>query len=114
MLITYMPRFEEYETKLKSRTDRSEEDDRVLQSLGVLLAYMRKNYKKTLARIASLTENREITFDLLYAILVPGTIVVRRCFVTREIRAMKLLRAEKFVNSCGQEEQMPDTHGYRR
>ncbi|TBU51690.1 P-loop containing nucleoside triphosphate hydrolase protein [Dichomitus squalens] len=103
MLITYMPRFEEHERELSSRTVRTEEDDRVLKSLGVLLAYLRKNYKQTLARIASLTKNHEITFDLLYAVLIPGTIVIRRCPVTRETRAMKLLRAEKYVNNCGQE-----------
>ena len=49
---------------------------------------MRKNYRQTLARIASLVSHGEITFDLLYAILVPGTVIVRRCPTTRETRAV--------------------------
>ena len=93
MLIAYFPRLEEYEKSLKSRTDRTEEDDCVLKSLELLLAYMRKHYVETLARIASLVKNHEITFDLLYAILLPGSVIVRCCPVTREIRALKLLSA---------------------
>ena len=74
----------------------------MLKSLGVLLAHMRKHYKQTLARIASLVGNQEITFDLLYAILLPGTVIIRRCPVTRETRALKLLASYQCTNGCGQ------------
>ena len=100
-LIAYFPRLEQYAQNLSARTDRTEEDDRVLKSLGVLLAHIRKHYKQTLARIASLVENHEITFELLYAILLPGTIIIRRCPVTRETRALKLLSASQYSTNCG-------------
>ncbi|KAI0755321.1 P-loop containing nucleoside triphosphate hydrolase protein [Daedaleopsis nitida] len=101
LIITYFPKLEEYDKELVERT-RTEEEDRILASLRVLLEYMRRNYRQTLARIASLVSHGEITFDLLYAILVPGTVIVRRCPITRETRAVRLRSATKSVNSCGQ------------
>ncbi len=72
-------------------------------SLRILLEWIRSNYRQTLARISSLVSHGEITFDLLYAILLPGTIIVRRCPTTRETRAIRLSSAQKLVNSCGQQ-----------
>ncbi len=82
---------------------RTEEEERVLSSLRVLLDWLRRNYRQTLARISSLVSHGEITFDLLYAILLPGTIIVRRCPITHETRALRLIKSEKFVNLCGQQ-----------
>lgn len=92
---------EEYEQNLASRS-RTEEEERVLSSLRVLLDWIRRNYRQTLTRIVSLVSHGEITFDLLYAILLPGTTIIRRCPTTRETRALRLLRAYKTYNSCGQ------------
>ena len=100
-LITFFPKFEEHERTLASQDKLTEEESRVLASLSVFLDYIRKNYRQTLARIASLVEHSEITFDLLYAILVPGTIFLRRDPITRETRAMRLVTASKGQNSCG-------------
>lgn len=100
-LITFFPKFEEYESALATRT-RTEEEERILASLRVLLDYMRKNYRQTLARISSLVSHGEITFDLLYAILVPGTIILNRCQITRETRALRLTTASKSITSSGQ------------
>ena len=101
-LIAYFPRLEKYEQSLNSRTDRTEKDDCVLKSLGVLLAHMRKHYKQTLARIASLVENHEITFDLLYVILLPGTVIIQRCPVTCKTRALTLLASNLSIDICKQ------------
>ena len=43
----------------------------------------------------------EIIFDLLYAILIPGSIILHRCPATRETRAMRLLLASRGVTRCG-------------
>lgn len=59
---------------------------------------MRTNYRQTLARISSLVSNGEITFDLLYAILVPGTTMIKRCPRTGEKRAFRLREVEKLVS----------------
>lgn len=97
----FLPQVEEYESALATRT-RTEEEERILASLRVLLDYMRKNYRQTLARISSLVSHGEITFDLLYAILVPGTIILNRCQITRETRALRLTTASKSITSSGQ------------
>ena len=62
---------------------------------------MRKNYKQTLAHIAHLADNHEITFDLLYTILLPDTVIVTHCPITREIRAFRLLYAEENMEMSG-------------
>lgn len=99
--ITFFPKLEAYERDLSART-RTEDEDRVLTSLRVLLEWLRTNYRQTLARVSSLLANGEITFDLMYALLVPGSIIIRRCPVTRETRALRLVSAHRQKNNCGE------------
>lgn len=54
---------------------------------------MKKNYQSTLAQISNLTSHGEITFNLLYAVLIPRTVFITRCTKTGEPRALKLLSA---------------------
>ena len=63
--------------------------------MRVLLDYFRKDYRATLAKIANLTSHGEITFELLYAILIPRTILITECPVTGEPRALQLLSATR-------------------
>ena len=67
----------------------------MLDGLGALLDWLRTNYRSTLATIASLTAHSEITFDLLYAILIPRSIVVTRDHATGEQRCLSLLSAKR-------------------
>ena len=92
LIIAFYPQFEAYEKTLRGKgTTRTAEEEYVLQTVGVLLDYLRKDYRATLARIANLTTHGEITSDLLYAILVPRTIIVTECPTTGEPRALRLL-----------------------
>ncbi|RDX40257.1 hypothetical protein OH76DRAFT_1490451, partial [Lentinus brumalis] len=88
----------QYEKALRSK-GRTPEEEHVLATLTVLMDYLRKDYRSTLAKIASLKASGEITFDLLYAILVPRTILVTECPVTGEPRALQLLSASKYETS---------------
>ena len=54
---------------------------------------MEYNFGKTLSRIGNLTAHGEITFDLFYAILVPGSIVLGTCSCTGKPRAYRLISA---------------------
>lgn len=56
---------------------------------------MRNNYSRTLSRIASLLSHGEITFELLYTLLLPGALIVHRCPVTGETRVLRLLHSSK-------------------
>ncbi|KAI0357755.1 P-loop containing nucleoside triphosphate hydrolase protein [Trametes cingulata] len=89
LILAFFPEFEEYEKRLRTKT-RTLHDDHVLSSLAVLLDYLRKDYRATLAKIANLTSHGEITYELLYAVLVPRTIIVTECPVTGETRALQL------------------------
>ena len=74
----------------------------MLEGLTTLLDWLRTNYRTTLARIASLTAHGEITFDLLYGILVPHSILVTRDGATGELRCLRLLTAR--IEHCGGDE----------
>ena len=96
-MIAFFPEFEQYEKTLRTKA-RTPEENHVFTSVGVLLDYLRKDYRGTLARIANLTAHGEITFELLYAILVPRSVVVTECPVTGEPRALQILNATKVEN----------------
>ncbi len=98
LLLAFFPQFEQYEKALRSK-GRTPEEEHILATLTVLMDYLRKDYRSTLAKIASLKASGEITFDLLYAILVPRTILVTECPVTGEPRALQLLSASKYETS---------------
>lgn len=92
MLLTFVPQLEKYEGEL-SADPASEDHTSTITSIRTLVAYLRKNYQSTLAQIDNLTSHGEITFDLLYAILVPRTVITTRCTETGEPRALNLLSA---------------------
>lgn len=48
-----------------------------------------------------MTTHGEITFDLLYAILVPRSTVLTRCAVTGELQALQLVAATKIPTAAG-------------
>ncbi|KAI0329766.1 P-loop containing nucleoside triphosphate hydrolase protein [Cubamyces sp. BRFM 1775] len=98
LLLAFFPQFEDYEKQLRNKR-RTQHEEYVLSSVTVLLDYLRKDYRATLAKIASLTTHGEITFDLLYAVLVPRTIIVTECPITGETRALQLLAAKKVGNN---------------
>ena len=88
-LITFFPRFQEYANKIAN--SETEEDYCRFKSLSLLLNYLQATYRETLESISEFSSHCSITFDLLYTILIPGTIFLRRCPITHEFQAMRLL-----------------------
>jgi hypothetical protein len=72
-----------------------------MESVGVLIEYLRKDYRQTIASIENLTSHGEITFDLLYAIMVPRSTLVTHCPITGELRALQLVSATKIPTPSG-------------
>ncbi|KAH8080729.1 P-loop containing nucleoside triphosphate hydrolase protein [Cristinia sonorae] len=101
ILIAFLPGFESYHDELKKKKGRSTEEGYILSSIAVLIEYLRKDYRSTLASIASLTTHGEITFNLLYAVMVPRTILVTECPSTGEPRALQLMSATKILTMSG-------------
>lgn len=58
--------------------------------MNFLVGFLESEYASTLQKIQSLVEHEEITFALLWAILVPGEIIFAQCETTREPRLFRL------------------------
>lgn len=95
LLLAFLPQLESYNSSLKSKKSRSIEETYIFNSLTLLLDYLRKDYLGTIAKINNLTSHGEIVFDLLYAVMVPRTILVTECPSTGEPRALQLVSATK-------------------
>jgi len=78
---------------LKAKANTAEDYDYIVSSVDVLVEYLRNDYRQTIASINNLTSHGEITFDLLYAVMVPRSTIVTRCPVTGEFRALQLVSA---------------------
>ncbi|KAI0649716.1 hypothetical protein C8Q79DRAFT_1006062 [Trametes meyenii] len=94
LLITFLPQLERYHGTLATRS-RSEDEEHIMGVLNLLLKYLRENYGMTLSKIIHLTSYGEISYDLLYAILIPRSLVVARCAITGERRVYRLIAASK-------------------
>jgi Domain of unknown function (DUF7025) len=101
LLLTFFPRFQTYRNELKAKDKATEEDMNVVATLDVLIDYFRKDYRSTLASIENLTSHAEITFNLLYAILIPRTIMITTNPVTKELQALQLASATKTTTASG-------------
>jgi len=102
LFLGFLPAFEEYRDKLvASKKSASEEDKHVLASIQILIDYLHKDWKRTIAAIRNLTSHGEITYDLLYAVFVPRTIVLTRCPSSNELRALEVINAAQVCTISG-------------
>ncbi|KAJ6563432.1 P-loop containing nucleoside triphosphate hydrolase protein [Mycena vulgaris] len=90
IFITWLQSFIAYRDGLAALKRRSEQQINTLSSVNLLLSFLSTDYRSTIATIERLTAHGEITFDLLYAILVPRTLIVARCAVTGLERLFQL------------------------
>lgn len=90
IFITFRPEFLQYAADLKAKKNRSEQDDYTLSSVELLNSTIATDYRHTLATIERLTSHGEITFEHLYAILVPKSLMVTECAITGLPRLFEL------------------------
>jgi hypothetical protein len=67
-----------------------------------LISFLEDDYAHTLQKIADLTNNGEITFDLLWAIFLPQTLLFTLCPTTSEPRAFRLGACKQQAGWLGQ------------
>ncbi|KAH9934528.1 P-loop containing nucleoside triphosphate hydrolase protein [Epithele typhae] len=101
LLLAFLPRFEAYRDDLTRKTSRTLQDDNILKTVNALLEYLHKDYAATLSKLTNLMEHGEITFDTLFAIFVPRSILVADCPITGEPRAFELVSAQKLTAVSG-------------
>ncbi|KAF9456240.1 hypothetical protein BDZ94DRAFT_1350405 [Collybia nuda] len=95
MFLTFLPQITEYRDALQNKKDKHEQDTHVLNSVNLLISSLSTDYHTTLATIKRLTSHSEITFERLYAILIPRTIFVARCAITGLPRLFKLMSFQR-------------------
>ncbi|KAF9457884.1 hypothetical protein BDZ94DRAFT_1227214 [Collybia nuda] len=92
MFLTFLPQITDYRDALQNKKETlGQEDVHVLDSVNLLLSSLSVDYRATLSTIHHLTSHSEITFDHLYAILVPRTIFVTQCAITGIPRLFELI-----------------------
>jgi hypothetical protein len=102
MFLTFMPEFEKYKQAILAKKQKSLADTHLHSSVNLLLSSLASDYRATLAKIQKLTSHSEITFDLLYAILVPRTLFVTKCAIMGSPRLFKLISVQRTaVNAQG-------------
>lgn len=91
MLLGFVPKLEEHAVALQAQKPIYDEDAYVAQTVNLLLDSLRTDYAETLSAVKHLVSHGEITFDYLYAIFVPQSILITECSVTGEPRAFRLV-----------------------
>ncbi|KAG7443460.1 P-loop containing nucleoside triphosphate hydrolase protein [Guyanagaster necrorhizus] len=90
VFLTFLDEFKEYRDHLASKKAPTQLDTYVLSSIDLLLSSISSDYKNTIRTINKLKSHGEMTWDLLYSILVPRSILVTRCAITGAPRLFKL------------------------
>jgi len=101
LFIAFLPRFKTYRQELKAKAKATEEDQNLIATLDVLIDYFHTDYRATLAQIENLTSHGEITFELLYAILVPRSVMLTSNPLTGNLQALQLTSANLTVPGMG-------------
>jgi hypothetical protein len=99
VLLAFLPRLKDYRDTLDSN-DTSVSDDK--KHLSFLIDFLESEHAETLRKIATLLAHREITFDLLWAIFLPKSIVITSCDTTSEPRAFQLQEMNQYSDSSNE------------
>jgi len=91
IFITFYPSFVEYASNLSAQKQLTDQETHVLSSVNLLTSTLASDYKVTLAKIERLTSHGEITFALLFALLVPRQLMVAKCAITGLPRLFELV-----------------------
>ncbi|KAH0611205.1 uncharacterized protein H6S33_011632 [Morchella sextelata] len=89
LLFNYLPQLEAELIKERNRTEK-EQNKTLIQHLTILTKYIESDYAPTVKRLYPLLQHQEITFDLLWALFLPNTLVHTTCAGSNESRCLKL------------------------
>jgi hypothetical protein len=94
LLLAFLSRFKDYLADLRSK-DTASGDGRREEHLFFLISFLDTEYATTIRKINDLVPHGQITFDLLWAILLPHSILFTTCETTNEPRAVRLRDLKK-------------------
>jgi hypothetical protein len=82
-------------SRLRAKRAKTKDEKLDILHLTLFVEFLEAEYAPILREVLSLTENNEITYELLWAILIPDIILYTSCPITQEHRAVKLLAARR-------------------
>ncbi|KAL7275470.1 hypothetical protein RUND412_001577 [Rhizina undulata] len=89
ILFNYLSELETQLEKARSAPS-AEKNENLISHLALLVDYINSDYAATARRLYPLLEHDEITFDLLWALFLPNTLVYTVCAGSNEPRCLKL------------------------
>ena len=108
-VLAFLPNFEDYFTVLKKSDDHTVHPDMIVH-LDYAIDFLKLEYNARLSELNSLLKETRITFDLLWGVFIPGSILIANCGLTQEPIAVRLRytystektdsRSRRFVLSC--------------
>src|SRR5690606_4303809 len=88
LLFNYLPQLEEELAKEKEKPE-DVRNQRIIDHLALLVDYVVTDFSPTAKRLYPLLQHHEITFDLLWALFLPNTLVYTTCPGSQEQRVVK-------------------------
>jgi hypothetical protein len=98
LLYHYLDELQLYQSNANTRAIH---DPTCLKHLDLLVNFIQTTYKSTAQRLHSLLENGEITYDLLWALFKPNSLVYSTCFGTEKPRCVMYDDGEEGETSNG-------------
>jgi hypothetical protein len=90
LFLSFMHDFQRYLDDLEKKPLRGYSDALIIEHLDFFIGFMKMEYQKTLRDLKELLKQDQITFDLLWAIYRPGTVLYTKSRSTGEPMAVKL------------------------
>lgn len=98
----YLPQIED------RRKSNAKEGDQVTEHIDVLLRYLRQHFASTIGSLPQLLEHGEITYDLLWALFSPNSIVYTTCIYSEQPKCLtydhgedKMIKDQKYFVLSG-------------
>ncbi|KAJ7931911.1 P-loop containing nucleoside triphosphate hydrolase protein [Mycena leptocephala] len=95
LLLLFLPHMRAASNICDSSASSDSNEGATNEHLDLLIGFLESEYAPTLQKIRTLVDHAEITFDLIWAIFVPGEIIFARCKTTGEPRAFRLKKIQK-------------------
>ncbi|RPA77184.1 P-loop containing nucleoside triphosphate hydrolase protein [Ascobolus immersus RN42] len=88
-LFNYQPQIEDYLAKEKEKPE-DKQDQKLIEHTELLLDFLNEDYAEVKAHLIPLLEHGEITFDLLWALFLPNSLLFTYCPGSHEPQCLKL------------------------
>ncbi|KAA1473177.1 P-loop containing nucleoside triphosphate hydrolase protein [Dentipellis sp. KUC8613] len=93
-LLAFAPQFNTHLEQLKNSMQKTPDEVEEMEHVGFFVEFMDKEYRERLQELESLVTANQITFNTLWAVLIPGMDLVTRCTMTNQPWVLRLLSLE--------------------